>query len=257
MEYVGVADAIDAKGLRLVLTAGVPGPWGESAKAIFHVKGIHYTPVRQDGGSENTELEQWTGRSNAPIAIYNDEAGRDGWADILGLAERLNPTPTLIPDDFERRVRMFGLCREICGPGGFGWHRRTQLLAPILAADVPDSVKEMPRRLAGRYAFSPDQVAGADARVVEILSGLSAQLVAQRGAGSRYFIGDGLSAVDVYWACFAAMLEPLAPESCAMPDMLRRAYTLQDPTALAAADPILLEHRDFIYATHLELPLDF
>ncbi len=38
MKYLSVEEAIDMPGLRLVLTAGVPGPWGESAKAILAYK---------------------------------------------------------------------------------------------------------------------------------------------------------------------------------------------------------------------------
>ena len=42
-----------------------------------------------------------------------------------------------------------------------------------------------------------------------------------------------------------------------MDDMLRGGYTLTEETALAAADPLLLEHRDRIYRDYLELPLQF
>ena len=34
MDYVEIEDARKLSGLRLVLTPGVPGPWGESAKAL-------------------------------------------------------------------------------------------------------------------------------------------------------------------------------------------------------------------------------
>ena len=50
MKYLSVEEAIDIQGLRLVLTAGVPGPWGEAAKAILAFKHIEYTPVLQQGG---------------------------------------------------------------------------------------------------------------------------------------------------------------------------------------------------------------
>ena len=53
MKYLSVEEAIDMPGLRLVLTAGVPGPWGESAKAILAHKGLAFTPVLQQGGGEN------------------------------------------------------------------------------------------------------------------------------------------------------------------------------------------------------------
>ena len=56
MEYISVTDAIEAPGLRLVLSAGVPGPWGESAKALLAYKGLEYKAVLQEGGGENAEL---------------------------------------------------------------------------------------------------------------------------------------------------------------------------------------------------------
>jgi hypothetical protein len=42
-----------------------------------------------------------------------------------------------------------------------------------------------------------------------------------------------------------------------MDDFMRRAYLLTDPEIRKEADPLLLEHRDAIYADYLELPLDF
>jgi hypothetical protein len=70
-------------------------------------------------------------------------------------------------------------------------------------------------------------------------------------------VGDALSALDLYWAAFAAMVEPLPEGVCAMPGAIRHAYQLRDPVARAALDPALLEHRDYVYRTYLSLPLDF
>ena len=53
------------------------------------------------------------------------------------------------------------------------------------------------------------------------------------------------------------MVDPLPPHLCPMDENLRASYTLADPQLLAAVDPLLLEHRDFIYEEYLELPLDF
>jgi len=256
-DYVEVADAVGLDGMRLALTAGVPGPWSESAKAIFHVKQIPYTRVRQLGGMENAELRAWTGRSNAPVAVYRDEPPVDGWADILGLAERIAPEPRLVPASLEERLLMFGLCHEICGPGGFGWERRLMLLVPMIESDLPESVRAPAVRLADRYGYSKARAETARGRVCEILTALSNHLLAQREAGTHYFIGSSLTALDLYWACFAALLQPLAPDRNPMPEGLRAAYTVTDPQVLEAADPILLAHRDFIYERYLELPLDF
>jgi hypothetical protein len=70
-------------------------------------------------------------------------------------------------------------------------------------------------------------------------------------------VGDWLIACDLYRACFAALLEPLPEEVNPMPGFLRRMYAMAGEEISAAKNPILFEHRDFIYATHLTLPLDF
>jgi len=154
---------------------------------------------------------------------------------------------------------MFGLLHEICGEDGFAWNRRLGLIDSVLGVPgLADSPVAAPlRRLAQKYGYAPDAVAAAPERVAAVLRLLSEQLLAQRERGSRYFLGDGLSALDVYWATFAALLEPLPAEQCPMPDFLRGQYHLDDGETRAAAHPILLEHRDAIYRDFLKLPLDF
>jgi glutathione S-transferase len=256
-EYLDPEKARDLPGLRLVLTAGVPGPWGEAAKSIFYVKKIEYTRVRQDGGMPNEALVAWTGQANAPQAILDDEPARSGWVEILLLAERLAPEPRLVPTDARERVLCFGLSHELCGEEGFAWNRRHQLLHPMLslpdAATRPDL--ESVRRLGARYGYSPEVAERADERVAQILELFSRQLADQHKAGSEYLVGSGLTAVDIYWATFAAMLKPLPEELCPMSDMMRNAYGTLMPKSQAALDPALLEHRDRVYERHLELPI--
>ena len=71
------------------------------------------------------------------------------------------------------------------------------------------------------YHYDPAEIAGVPARLVAILQRLSDQLSAQAASGSRYLVGDRLSALDIYWACFSQMLAPLPPEVNPMPDYLR------------------------------------
>jgi len=260
VDYLSIEAAKQREGdLFLVLTAGVPGPWGEAAKGLFRVKGIPYTPVAQQGGGENAELRAWTGRDNAPIVVHGDDPPRTGWAEILHFVERLAPIPRLIPADPSDRVRMLGLCHEICGEDGFGWNRRLMLLDRVLK--VPELAEspalEPARRLAGRYGYGAAAAAAAPDRVAEILRTLSERLREQRDRGSRFFIGEQLTALDIHWAVFAALLSPLPEEQCAMPRFLREQYELAEQETRAAADPILLEHRDAIYRDFLLLPLDF
>jgi hypothetical protein len=123
MNYISVEEAINAPGLRLVLSAGVPGPWGEAAKAILAYKGLEFTPVHQQGGGENEALRTWTGQTSAPVAVYDDLPPVCHWLDLLLLAERLAPATPLVPLNCADRIQVLGLSALIAGVDGFGWHR--------------------------------------------------------------------------------------------------------------------------------------
>ncbi len=253
-QYLTVAEAIPLKGLRLVLTRGVPGPWGEAAKAILHVKRIPYAKVAQVAGENDDALIRWTGAANAPTAIYEDEAPRSERHAILFLAERLAPNPPLLPRDPEQRALCLGLANEIAGELGFGWCRRLMLLQ--LSDATPPPLRKMVETLNARYASPDFPPARAAERCAEILRALAKRLHAQRARASDYLLGDALSVADLYWATFAVMLQPLPEAKCPMAPTQRAMYTVRDPVLRAALDPILLEHRDRIYERHLELPVD-
>lgn len=257
MEYVEIEDARERRGLRLVLTAGGPGPWSEAAKGIFHVKHLAFTPVRQAAGERNEALQAWTGQSSAPVAVWEDEPPCTTSRAILWLAERLAPEPPLVPSDAEERALCLGICDEIHGENGLGWSRRLMMFEPILRASTDDASTSPLRFMAWKYGYSDEAAARAERRIVEILGFLSMRLSAQRRVGRRALVGERLSAADVYWATFAAMLAPLPAELCPMPDGLRALYTVSTGPIAEALDPALLEHRDFVYREHLSLPLDF
>jgi glutathione S-transferase len=256
-ERVDIQTARKLPGLRLVITSGVPGPWGEAAKGLLHAKGISYARVDQAGGMPNDELIAWTGHGNAPQAIYQDERARIGWSELIFLAERLAPDPPLVPRDPELRLQMFGLIHEIAGENGFGWSRRLMMLhhGLQLPADAMGPMRQVFERLGNSYGYDAQAGDAAPKRVEDILLLLSARLGAQLARGSGFLIGDSLSAADIYWAAFAALLEPLPAEQCAMNEGLRGTYTMSDPVLRKAAAPSLLEHRDRIYRAHMELPI--
>ena len=261
-EYVDVERAKRLPGLRLVLTAGVPGPWGEAAKGLFDAKGVRYTRVRQVGGEPNPELVAWTGHANAPQALWEDEPARTGWNEIVELAERIAPAPALLPADPAERAEAVGLCALVAGPDGVGWLRRLMLFDEILGLPESAMPKDHPLRelvagMGARYGYSREAAASAAARCAALVELLAARLEAQRARGRRYLVGGALSAADVYWAAFAAMVEPLPAALCPMPDALRPQYAARDPRIRAAAERGLLAHRDFVYREHLVLPLDF
>jgi glutathione S-transferase len=253
IQYVSVEDAIKRGGLRMVVVGAVPSPWGEAAKGTLHIKGIDWVAVRLAYDSE--QLKNWTGQRTGPVAIYENERPRAGWAEILLLAERLAPTPALLPADAAERALVLGLAHEICGEDGLGWARRLQLVHAGLqnAGGFPERASQY---LGKKYGYhGPATGAAAGVRVRDLLGMLAARLKTQYQAGSRYYVGDALTAVDVYSATFMALFVPLQPEHCAMAASTRAAFETRDAQTDAALDPILLEHRDKIYATHLELPL--
>lgn len=251
-DYLDVDDAMGRDGLRMVVVTNVPSPWGEAAKGVFHIKGIEWSPVAL--AYDNPKLFEWTGCQNAPAAVYNNEPARTGWSDILHLAERIAPTPALIPGDAIERTWMFGLCHELLGEGGLGWARRLQLVEAGLKGEggFPDRIAQY---IGAKYGYSAEAGAQAGARVVDLLSMLSARLTAQRDAGSAYYVGNTVSAADVYSATCLALFAPLPPDKCAMAENTRAAFETLDAATSAALDPILTAHRDMMYAKHLALPL--
>ncbi len=258
MHYLTVKEARERPDLRLVLSAHVPGPWGEAAKAIFAARGIAYQAVAQDVFAANDDLHAWTGHRNAPIAVLDDEPPVSGWLDLLMLAERLGEGPSLLPDSSGNRALALGLSAEICAPYGFGWERRLLMLGDRFgAADPPSDTPAPLLAVCRRYGYNAAMTAAASARIVDILRTLTAQLRRQQASHSRYLVGDRLSVCDLYWACFSNMVAPLPAADSPMPEAVRASYGALDGAISAALDPILLTHRDFIYGRHIGLPLDF
>ena len=147
---------------------------------------------------------------------------------------------------------MLSLSGKFCGKDGLGWHRRLQVVHV-----GPATVGLFSERVAGylgkKYGYDPASAAGHGAQVRALLGEFAAALRAQ--SGKPYYLGDTLSALDVYSAAFMAMFKPLPEWQCAMDPGTRAAFEWLDDETRAALDPILLAHRDLMYARHLELPL--
>jgi glutathione S-transferase len=110
---------------------------------------------------------------------------------------------------------MLGLINEIAGENGLGWQRRHLLIKGNVSNPATDQrTKDFWHRFGGKYLFSEEAAAAAPARVASILKFLAERLDRQKAKGGKFFIGDKLSAVDIYWATFAALIRPMAPELC-------------------------------------------
>jgi glutathione S-transferase len=251
VEYVSVAEAIQCRGLRLVVVGNVPSPWGEAAKGILHVKRIPFVAVRLVYDDE--ALKRWAGQLSGPVAIYDDEVPRSGWAEILMLAERLAPQPALLPLEPHARARALQLADQLIGQGGLAWTRRLQMVH----ASFQGTAGFAPRiatYLGKKYGYDAAQAHTYGPRVRALLGELAAALREQRAAGNDYYLGQ-LSAVDIYSATAVGGLKPLPEARCRMDPGIRAAFEHLDPETAAAVDPILLEHRDAVYQRHLDLPL--
>jgi glutathione S-transferase len=208
-------------------------------------------------GGANKEQVARIGIRNAPVAIHNDEKPRAGWAEILFLAERLGTGPSLIPEDPFNRAFMFGMAHEIAGENGLGWCRRLHIVNDPLEAGPTHPGYEFSRFFGANYGYEKGVAETATRRSGDILHRLSAQIERQQNAGKRYLVGDRLSAVDIYRAVFANLIEPLPHEQCPMDDDFRALHDGSPAEVRAAASPALLAHRDFVCETAVGLPFEF
>jgi glutathione S-transferase len=253
IEFVDFETARRAKGLRVVVVSGIPSPWSEAAKAILQIKRIPWVAVRLD--QANDAMAEWTGERSGPVAMYADEPPRGRFTDILFLAERLAPEVTLLPHDLAARALVLGLSHEICGEMGLGWCRRNLAVHAGLNGLEGGFAEGVAQYLGRKYGYHPEQALQYRERVIALLQLLSARLVAQHEAESRFFVGDHLTVLDLYSATFMALFAPLPHEHCPMPESVRAVFAWRDDEIEAALDPVLLRHRDHVYERYIGLPL--
>lgn len=252
IEYVNVEEAIARGGLRMVVVGDIPSPWSEAAKGIFHIKKIPWTAVRL--AYDSKPLKEWAGQRSAPVVVHENEPPRSGWEEILLLAERLAPEPSLLPRDAADRALVFGLSHELCGEQGLGWARRLQLIEAGLKGRG-GFTPQVAAYLGKKYGYTPEGGARAADRVAELLEMFASRLKKQRAAGSDYLVGTGVTASDIHCAAFMAMFRPLPQSVCAMNAETRAAFESRDARTDEALDEALLEHRELMYRRHLVLPL--
>lgn len=252
MDYLSIQQAREADGLRIVCTAGAPNPWCLSARYLFEYKKLPHLIAAQKVGSDNQELIDWSGQNSAPLVAYNDERLLVNSDSIILLAERLAPTPSVIPADPVLRTQMFGLIRELSGEQGFAWSRRLSVLHLASQHNPSDYMQQ----LCFKYGYSEALAQGAEARACEIVKLFCDQLKNQQQQGSAFLIGDSLTALDIYAAVFfSIMLNPLGDQDIPMPPGIRAGWEMPVAALDAASDDILFEHRQMMFDHHLKLPM--
>lgn len=254
-EWLTLEEAVRTPGVRLILARfGVPSPWSEFCRAVFDIKRIDYRRVdgRDTEGSYHA-LRALSGQESVPVVLIGPEAPRSTWIEQLLAAERLASQVPLLPADSSSRAMVIGLIAELCGEGGFGWSRRLQMIARLTAPGTQPRDQQMGLYL--RYKYGATHAQDPEQRCQDIVATFADLLRQQLDWGKGFLFGDRLSALDLAWAAFAALIEPLPEADCPMSARWRNLFRWT-PQGMRPADlQMLLAHRDRIYRQHLKLPV--
>jgi glutathione S-transferase len=254
-QWLSLEEAVSTPGVRLVIARfGVPSPWSEFCRALFDVKRIDYRRVDgRDAEGSYHALRALSGQESVPVVLIGPEAPRASWIEQLLAAERLAPQVPLLPPDSSSRATVIGLIAELCGEGGFGWSRRLQMIARLTAPGAQPRDQQMGLYL--RYKYGAMHAQDPEGRCRDIVATFADLLRHQLDWGKGFLFGDRLSALDLAWAAFAALIEPLPEADCPMSVRWRDLFRWT-PEGMRPADlQMLLAHRDRIYRQHLRLPI--
>ena len=208
LEFVDVATARAARGVRMVVMGLVPSPWTEAAKGLFHVQRVPVLAVRSS--REDADIAGFARADNVPSVVYDDDPPRTNWAPIVMLADRLGTPGLLVPTDPERRVRMIGLIHEIAGEDGLGWSARLRMIEASLTSEGARGFPlPVARFLAAKYGHSSERAARAQGRMREVLGTISRAL-----GDAEYHGGHAPNALDVYSATFLTPMTTISEAAC-------------------------------------------
>ena len=240
-------------GTRVTFIPGVPALYAEALKNLCFVKRVPLVRAlhpmmgvdEATGQDRQARLYELTSQTSIPTLWHDDERPRNVWIEQLSLVERIGApdAPRLIPDDFECRAEMLGLCAIVLGEDGMVWNMR-------ILSDSP---------LAQKYGYSPTASAAAPTKVAEVLRLMDARLAAQAQRGSRYLIGDALTALDIYWATMSMSVRVPPPHIMPLTRQNRGllkffAMNGELPVVAEAVSERHIAHQEYILTSYCETP---
>ena len=266
--WLSVAEARATTGLRVTDSPYWGAWWAQALRGVLYVKGIPYQKVVHPPFSDTdpdaqSELRAWTGQTSVPTMVYNDGSAlgdivRNDWLNQLMLAEQIAPEPSLIPGTPELRMKMIGLAHELMSPQGFLWNCRLAGREVSFEGEMSDRQRDVfggDQLLGGKYSFNGKPGTPLQ-NAKECLGLLGAQLDENTARfGGPYLVGDTLSALDVYWAYASNSVRILPPDQLPVMRFNRAMYPAMNEALAPACSDRLLEHRDAMFATHLECPV--
>ena len=245
--------AVMTTGTRVTFVPGMPAVFSESLKNICFVKGVplirvlhpHMGIDKATGKDRQARLYELTSQTGLPTMFHNQERPRNVWTEQLALAERIGAagTPSLVPDDMELRAEVFGLCAVVLSEDGMIWNMRNLI-------DTP---------LGRKYGYSEEASAAAPAKIAAVISLIDRRLEKQEQRGSRYLVGDALTAADVYWATMSITILPPPPEIMPLTRQNERglkyfARNSKIPAIAEALSKRIEDHQRYILTTYCETP---
>lgn len=253
-EFITLEEAASmTTGTRVTFIPGMPALYAEALKNICYVKGIPLIRAlhpmlgvnKETGEDRQAKLYELTRQTGLPTMFHNQERPRNVWIEQLALAESIGAAsaPRLLPDNFEQRAEILGLCAVVLGEDGMVWNMR-------IMSDSP---------LAQKYGYSESASAAAPGKVAEVIKLIDDRLAAQEQKGSRYLVGDALSAVDVYWAtmCMCVLVPPpeIMPLTQQNKGMLKYfGMNGQLPIIAEVLSERIEQHQRYILSSYCETP---
>ncbi len=252
--FISLHEAAKMKeGTRVTFIPGIQAIYAEALKNICYVKQIQIIRVlhplmgidKKTGKDRQADLYSLTSQTSLPTMLHNKERPRNVWIEQLSLAERIGSSDSinLIPDNFTERAEMFGLCAIVLGEDGLVWNMR------ILSDGA----------LARKYGYSEEASSKAPKKMAEIIRLIDLQLKKQEEKGSKYLIGNKISAVDIYWSTISMTILPASLEI--MPKTKQNEGMLfffeansKIPEVKEVLTDRILSHRDYILKTYCETP---
>ncbi len=251
--FISLNEAAEmTEGTRITFMPGVQALYAEALKNICFAKQIAviralHPPMgidKETGQDRQARLYELTRQTGLPTMFYEQERPRNVWTEQLALAERIGSSSRmLIPADFDHRVTMFGLCAVVLAEDGLVWNMRI----------LNDGA------LSRKYGYSKAASDAAPEKIVQIIKVFDTHLSQQSERGSRYLVGDTLSAADIYWATMSMSITATPPEIMPVTKqnqgMLKYfAANSKRPEIAEVLSDRILDHQRYILTTYCETP---
>jgi len=254
IKFISLEEAASMeKGTRVTFVPGVQAMFSEALKNICYVKKVPLIRVlhpimgvdEKTGEDRQAKLYELTSQTSLPTMFHDKERPRNVWIEQLDLAERIGSkdSPRLIPDKFELRADMLGLCAVVLGEDGLTWNMRILIDSP----------------LGQKYGYSEEASSAAPKKIAEIITLIDKRLEAQEKQGSCYLVGDELTAVDIYWATMSMTVLPvpleIMPKTKQNQGMLMFfAANSELPEITNVLTERIKDHQQYILTTYCETP---